>query len=215
MGEEVRTLGEFNCRHAAAGATALAADVVEVKAGSVRAVDALLDALPRDLQAYIEIPIDPDPAPLVAALARRGARAKVRTGGITPDAFPATSTLLRFLRACTAAGVPFKATAGLHHPLRAEYRLTYAPDSARGMMFGFLNVFLASAFLRQGMGDADAGALLEEGSLEAFRVTGEAIEWRGHRLTRTEIETRAGRGDRRRSARARSTSRWASCEGPA
>ena len=44
-------------------------------------------------------------------------------------AFPATGDLLRFLRAASAHRVPFKATAGLHHPLRAEYRLTYEPDS--------------------------------------------------------------------------------------
>ena len=104
--------------------------------------------MPRWAQAYVEIPLDRDPAPLVAAIARRGGRAKARTGGVTPDAFPPAEAVARFLRACTDAGVPFKVTAGLHHPLRAEYRLTYAPDSPRGTMFGFLNVFLAAAFLQ-------------------------------------------------------------------
>ena len=154
---ELEALGEFNCRHAAAGAPALSADVVEARADSAEAIDRLLAAVPRWAQAYVEIPLDRDPAPLVAAIARRGGRAKARTGGVTPDAFPAAEAVARFLRACTAAGVPFKATAGLHHPLRAEYRLTYAADSPRGIMFGFLNVFLAAAFLHHGMGDADVG----------------------------------------------------------
>ena len=45
--------------------------------------------VPRYLQAYVEIPVDRDPAPLVAAIGRAGGRAKVRTGGVTADAFPA------------------------------------------------------------------------------------------------------------------------------
>jgi hypothetical protein len=186
--EELKALGEFNCRHAAAGAAALSADVVEVRADSAAAIDRLLAALPRWAQAYVEIPIVADPAPLVAAIARRGARAKVRTGGVTPEAFPAAADLLRFLRACTDAGVPFKATAGLHHPLRAEYRLTYAADSARGVMFGFLNVFLATAFVRHGMSDTEAVRLLEEGSPEAFRFSADGVEWRGHRIDRAAVE---------------------------
>jgi len=184
---EIHALGEFNCRHAAAGAPALSADVVEARADSVEAVDRLLAAVPRWAQAYVEIPLDRDPAPLVAAIARRGARAKVRTGGVTPDAFPSAEAVARFLRACTEAGVAFKATAGLHHPLRAEYRLTYADDSPRGTMFGFLNVFLAAALLHHGMGDTDVIRLLEEREPEAIRFSGGAVEWRGHRLDQTAL----------------------------
>jgi hypothetical protein len=179
---ELHALGEFNCRHAAAGAPAISADAVEARADSVEAVDRLLAAVPRWAQAYVEIPLDRDPAPLVAAIGRRGGRAKVRTGGVTPDAFPSAEAVARFLRACTEAGVAFKATAGLHHPLRAEYRLTYADDSPRGTMFGFLNVFLAAAFLHHGMGDTDVVRLLEEREPEAIRFSGGAVEWRGHRL---------------------------------
>ena len=190
---ELEALGEFNCRHAAEGAPALSADVVEARADTVEAVDRLLAAVPRWAQAYVEIPLDRDPVPLVAAIARRGGRAKARTGGVTPDAFPPAEAVARFLRACTDAGVPFKATAGLHHPLRAEYRLTYAPDSPRGTMFGFLNVFLAAVLLRHGLSEADAVRLLEERAPEAIRFTDDAVEWRGHRLDRAAIAAaRAG-----------------------
>jgi hypothetical protein len=123
----------------------------------------------------------------VAAIAGACGRAKARTGGVTPDAFPEPATLLRFLRAVTAARVPFKLTAGLHHPLRAEYRLTYAPDSPRGTMYGFLNVFLTAAFLRAGLPDAEAVKLLGERSAGAFRFMPDAIEWRGHRVDRATI----------------------------
>ena len=99
-----------------------------------------------------------------------------------PDAFPTTSDLLRFLRGCVRGRLPFKATAGLHHPLRAEYRLTYAPDSPTGVMFGFLNLFLATAFLRAGLTETEAARLLEERSPDAFQIDEDGISWQGHRL---------------------------------
>ena len=179
---DIAALGELNCRHAADGEGAVAVDVVEAKADSVQAVERLLGRVPAYLQAYVEVPIADDPAPLVAAIARAGGRAKVRTGGITPDAFPATGDVVRFLRACLAAKVPFKATAGLHHPLRADYRLTYEPDSVRGTMFGFLNLFLTSTYMAAGLDDRLAGRLLEEGDPDSIRFDDSGVEWKGRRL---------------------------------
>jgi hypothetical protein len=181
---DVRRLSELNCRHAAAGAGALVADMVELKADTDEAAEAALAKLPAHLTAFVELPVARDPAAALAVIARHGAGAKVRTGGVTADAFPATADLLRFLRAAVSAGVPFKATAGLHHPIRASYRLTYEPDSPSGTMYGFLNLFLTAAFLRQGMADADAARLLEESdpaSLELDRAGG-GVGWRGHHL---------------------------------
>jgi hypothetical protein len=53
-----------------------------------------------------------------------GAFAKARTGGVTPDLFPSPARLMDFLRAALDEEVRFKATAGLHHPLRGSYPLT-------------------------------------------------------------------------------------------
>lgn len=179
---DARTVGEFNCRHAADGAPAVSADAVEAKADTVAAVDRLLGSVPDYLQAYVEIPIAHDPTLLVEEIAHHGARAKVRTGGVTSAAFPAAADLARFIRVCAETHVSFKATAGLHHPLRGDYPLTYAPDSPRGRMFGFLNVFLAAAYARDGLEDADLQRLLEETSPSAFEVTDDGIAWRGRRL---------------------------------
>ena len=179
---EIHALGEFNCRHAAEGEGAVAADVVEGKADTVEAVERLLGRVPPYLQAYVEVPIGRDPAALVAAIGRGNGRAKVRTGGVTAEAFPATADLVRFIRTCLAAGVPFKATAGLHHPIRAEYRLTYEPDSACGTMFGFLNLFLATAFMAAGLDDRLAGLLLEERDRDSIRFDDSGVEWRGRPL---------------------------------
>ena len=179
---ELEAIGEFNCRHAAEGAGAAAVDVVEAKADSAEAAERLLARIPGYLQPYIEIPVSGDPAPLATAVGRAGGRLKVRTGGVTADAFPSAADLARFLRACVQAGVPFKATAGLHHPLRAEYRLTYEPGSACGTMFGFLNLFLATAFVSAGMDDAAVERLLEERDRPALRFDAGGVEWRGRRI---------------------------------
>jgi hypothetical protein len=190
----LEALGDFNGRHAADGAAAFSGDVIETRADSVGAVERILAAVPRWAEAYVEVPLDPDPAPLIAAIGTGGAKAKVRTGGVTPEAFPSPKQLLRFLRACTSANVPFKATAGLHHAIRNEYPLTYAADSPRGTMYGFLNLFLAAAFLRQGLSDEDALALLEERSRSAFRFTPDSIEWRTHRLDRENVDAARAQG---------------------
>jgi len=181
-GSDLEHLRQFSDRHARSGAPMFRADTFEVKASSNSAIEEIMRRVPAGLQAYIEIPVDRNPSELIATVGRLGGRAKVRTGGVTPDAFPSTYDLVRFIRGCIQAGVPFKATAGLHHPLRADYPLTYAPDSRRAAMFGFLNLFLAAAFLRAGMDEAGAAQLLEEGSPEAFQIDDKGIGWRNHRL---------------------------------
>ncbi|HEX7705733.1 MAG TPA: hypothetical protein VF701_04665 [Thermoanaerobaculia bacterium] len=114
---------------------------------------------------------------LIEPIGRAGLRAKFRTGGVTPDAFPPLSNIVDFLRACHAAAVPFKATAGLHHPLRCVRPLTYEPNAATGTMHGFLNVFLAATMLDH------ADAILAEEEAVAFTIDDDAITWRGHRAT--------------------------------
>lgn len=182
LARDLERATEFNHRQTQPGAPALLADTIEIKASSVSGIEDIMHRVPGSLQAYVEVPIDRDPRDLLAALHRLGGRAKVRTGGVTREAFPTTGDLLRFLRDCVQANLPFKATAGLHHPLRAEYRLTYDADSPAGTMFGFLNLFLATAFLRAGMEETDTARLLEEESPEALQFDEVGVSWEGHRL---------------------------------
>ena len=164
------------------------ATVLEVKATSEDGIGEIMGRLPPGLVAYFEVPIDPDPGPLITTIGQLGGRAKVRTGGVTTDSFPSTGDLGRFISLCASAAVAFKATAGLHHPLRGEYRLTYQPDSPRASMFGFLNLFLAVAFLRGGMSQGETMLLLEERSTDSIRVEEREIVWRGHRIGLKDIQ---------------------------
>jgi hypothetical protein len=154
-------------------------------AAEVRRLDALIAG---DMIAYLEVPIDDDLEGLVAAVAEcSGRRLKVRTGGETADKFPSPEAILQFLRASLRADVPFKATAGLHHPLRSVHRLTYQPDSPSGLMHGFLNVFLAASFLKRGMDEVLVLELLKEQSPLAFRFDPDGVSWREPRLSARDL----------------------------
>ncbi len=160
--------------------------IVEAIERQITTVDDVAPALEAfgDLEVYLEIPYQDDPTLLMAALARHGGRAKIRSGGITADAFPTPFELARFIVAASRAGVPFKATAGLHHPLRGHYRLTYEPESPTGTMHGFLNVFLASALAKSAeLGPEDVEALLSERDPAKFQWTEETVRWHAHELS--------------------------------
>lgn len=184
---DILRLRAFNSRMATAGfARKVVVESVEGKVASAEEIARLSAIIPAGLEAYFEIPLS-GCSESIPALASCGRRAKIRTGGETADKFPAPAGVIEFIRRCAAAQVPFKATAGLHHPVRSVHRFTYQSDSASGMMHGFLNVFLAAAFLRAGMEAEIALQVLEEQSVQAFRFDADGIAWRQHRLSRDEI----------------------------
>lgn len=88
-----------------------------------------------------------DCAELLQKIHAVGGHAKIRTGGLTPDAIPPSDIVADFLMQCAKYDVPFKATAGLHHPFRCQKPLTYEPDAPVGVMHGFVNVFMLAAYL--------------------------------------------------------------------
>jgi hypothetical protein len=177
VGRESAQVDAFNAAH---GARAVV-DTVELKA-TAEAVAEALSAVPRGITAYVEVALDHTLHAALDAVRHHGGRAKIRTGGITAAAFPEPEAVLRFLEGCVRRALPFKATAGLHHPVRGEQALTYAPDAPRGVMHGFLNVLGATALLYAGAPAADALRLLREEDADAFRVEDGAFVWREHRL---------------------------------
>jgi hypothetical protein len=162
-------------------------DTFEIKAAHHMDIKGAMDLMPETLRAYFEIPIAEDPSDLLKAILATGARAKVRTGGVTADAFPSSTDLARFIEACAEEDVSFKATAGLHHPLRSFNRLTYEPDSGQVLMHGFLNVFLASAFSYNGMAVEQLAELLEEREPESFQFEDGSVTWHGEMVVRGQL----------------------------
>lgn len=177
--DDVKAIAYFNIRHKQKALI----DTIELKASSPDEITKIAGIIPPTITAFVEIPIQPDPEPLIAAIGGTGVKAKVRTGGVTEDAFPSSSQLVRFVERCVSLNVSFKATAGLHHPIRSIYRLTYQTGSPKGKMFGYLNLFLATALLKQGGTSEAAQHLLEEESMAAFLFTETEILWRDHRIS--------------------------------
>jgi hypothetical protein len=115
--------------------------------------EVLFDAAP---EVYCELPLRDDVSFRILQLGELGLRAKVRCGG---SVLPSVPMLAEFVQACRRLEVPFKATAGLHHPVR------------RGDDHGFLNLLAAAVF-----GDEEE-ALAEEDPA-SFAVTTETFSWR-------------------------------------
>ena len=118
------------------------------------------------LPTYCEAPVDQIRYVVVVDEHHRRAFAKIRMGETVPASEDVASFLL--------SGVPFKATAGLHHPIRAQ-------------MHGFINVFVAAALAWYGADRAMLIDALEERDARAFEFDDDALHWRGRALTTAQI----------------------------
>lgn len=122
---------------------------------------------------YLESAAD-DPAALIPEIAKLrtdgdDVRAKLRTGGLEAEAFPAVEAVADFIGRCAAAGVPFKATAGLHHPFPTPSDVEGATEH------GFVNLLAATRAALAGADDL-TGCLTEQ-DRAAFELA--TATWRG------------------------------------
>ena len=109
---------------------------------------------------------------------------KVRTGGLEASAFPEPSQLARFVVSAHHASLKFKATAGMHHPVRRWDEATHA------MMHGFLNVFWGASALYHGkITEQHLSEVLAEKDESAFSVSDDTISWGGISLSTAEIKS--------------------------
>lgn len=130
---------------------------VEVAVPDAMPVDAFFTQLAgvQGLEVYVEVPRDERRSAVLDRLPGRY-RAKFRTGGVRAELYPDEAELAAAIAAVVAAGVPFKATAGLHHAVRNT-------DPETGFeQHGFLNLLLATDTLTAGRATKDAVALLSE-----------------------------------------------------
>ncbi|SNR59180.1 hypothetical protein [Blastococcus mobilis] len=121
----------------------------------VPVLDAAVDGR-RGVTVFVELPRDERRPDLVRALAGTGLLAKLRTGGVRAELYPGEEELARAVVATARAGLPFKATAGLHHALRNT-------DPRTGFeQHGFLNVLTAVDAALSGADVDDVEQLLAE-----------------------------------------------------
>lgn len=195
LDEDLDAIFAFNAEHTEARNGLALIDALEVKvppsgdgpgggggdaSPSLAFIESALEIMAEDVYPFFEVGVGggADVRGAIAALAGADAGAKVRTGGVTPEAIPGTMAVAEFIVACAQADVPFKATAGLHHAVRGERPLTYEPGCARAVMHGFLNVFVAAAMVREfRLGAADAAAILEETDARKFMIDADSIAW--------------------------------------
>ncbi|MBK8248972.1 MAG: hypothetical protein IPK85_16465 [Gemmatimonadetes bacterium] len=149
-------LGPFNAVHG----HRMLVDAAEVRVAGPADVDALAAVAHPDLAVFVELAVDEQLPACLSRVKAAGWSAKIRMGGIVASAIPSIDDVVRFMRACHDANVTFKATAGLHHPLRGEYPLTYAANAPRATMHGYLNVFAAAGLLARGGTDDELRAVL-------------------------------------------------------
>jgi hypothetical protein len=164
-------------------------DAVELVARNEQRVIDASTAFPQPIHRFFEVSPNEEARSLLRAVAARRGSAKIRTGGVIQDAFPRSDAVVRFICACKDLAIPFKATAGLHHALCGTYPLTYDTKSVRGKMYGFINMLLASAFIRAGVTEPEAVEILEERSADAFSMHGSGLTWRSHELSRDDLRT--------------------------
>jgi len=159
----------------------------EVKAGPAVPERGALKALAGagfDL-VYLELPWGETQAESLAAIAEADAPelgAKARTGGLEPSAFPSIEALAAFLQGCAQLEVPFKLTAGLHHPIRRH------DPGVDAWMHGFLNVAIAGLLAySHDLTRSEIAAILAETDAGAFVFEEESLGWGEHRAERDEV----------------------------
>lgn len=130
------------------------------------AIAGIMARVPQGVDTFFEIPWTQSLDLYLPRLQTHQAWAKIRTGGTTAAAFPAVRPLAAFMAACGQARIPFKATAGLHHPFYGKYRL---PGATQVQMHGFLNIAIAASLTWQyQLTTAEIIPLLQVTSLAGF-----------------------------------------------
>jgi hypothetical protein len=159
----------------------------DVDVGSLREAKSILG----DLPVFWEAP--PDRAEqTIAFLAELNSDAdsptfgyKLRTGGVTADAFPTSMQIAKALVTPATHQLPIKFTAGLHHPLR-QYR-----DEVQTKMHGFLNVLGAAALAAEHRWGAEqTSAMLEDEDANSFSFTDDFFAWRQWRIDTKRLQYR-------------------------
>jgi hypothetical protein len=110
---------------------------------------------------------------------------KLRTGGVTADAFPTSMEIAKALVTPATHQLPIKFTAGLHHPVR-QYR-----GEVKTKMHGFLNVLGAAGLAAEHRWDTNQTAMmLEDENVDSFSFTDDFFAWHEWRIDTKRLQYR-------------------------
>lgn len=144
-----------------------------------------------ELDVFWETPVD-QAAQTIASLAVHHANTlartfgyKLRTGGVTADAFPSSQQIARALVESVKHEVPIKFTAGLHHPVR-QFR-----DEVKTKMHGFLNVLGAGVLAAEHRWDEkQTTEMLDDEDASSFSFDDKSFAWREWKIDTKQIVER-------------------------
>jgi hypothetical protein len=161
----------------------------DVDLGLLAKMRSILKSL--ELQVFWETPIN-SAEEAIALVAEHNSQTgaaefgyKLRTGGVTADAFPTSQEIARALVAAARQRVPIKFTAGLHHPIR-QFR-----DEVKTKMHGFLNVVGAAVLAAEYQWDErQTSEMLEDENGDSFSFHGDFFAWREWKIATDQIKTR-------------------------
>jgi hypothetical protein len=186
LSEDLDAIAAFRARHGAA----VRVDVLEQPLPAGRLEQAVIDGLAQrataaGLLAFCELPAPLDDGWIAAqgeALATLGIHNqagqpplayKLRTGGVTADAFPSPEQVAAALAGARDAGVAMKFTAGLHHPFR-QHR-----DEVGASMHGFVNLLAAGILAHvHTLDQPTIAAILADEEAAAFSFSAAGLAWR-------------------------------------
>jgi hypothetical protein len=137
-----------------------------------------LSSIQTDVVPFVEVlpprPFDEQIGAVAAALkdVRLVGGVKIRCGGATPSMFPDPITVASFIQDATNSRLPFKATAGLHKPIR-HY------DAVLGVwQHGFVNLLVAAAAAEAGHGVDTLTDIIADADQDSFSISAAFVTWR-------------------------------------
>lgn len=136
----------------------------------VNKLEHLISSIQGNIDAFFELSLHHDFEQSLAIIKDSEQKAKVRTGGLTPNTFPNAEQLGQFILACARSKVPYKATAGLHDPMTGTRPVIDQAHSFSVKMHGFLNIAVATALAYRQATTTDAVIkILNQTSVESFQ----------------------------------------------
>ncbi len=112
---------------------------------------------------------------------------KLRTGGVTANAFPSIAQVAWAIMSVRDAGVPVKCTAGLHHPVR------HFNEGVLTKMHGFMNVFAAGTLaVMNNLSVEEIQSILEDEDPASFIFDETGFSWKDLRVVNSKIEQARG-----------------------